>query len=432
MGRYEVKFQNGLECGGAYVKLLTESPEGIQAQEFSDKTPYTIMFGPDKCGATNKVHFIFRHKNPISKEYEEKHLSAAPTARISKLSTLYTLIVRPDQTYEIKINDESVKSGSLLEDFVPAVNPPEEIDDPNDSKPADWVDTAKIADPEASKPEDWDEDAPREIEDDDAEKPEDWLDDEPDLIPDPEATKPDDWDDEEDGDWVAPTVPNPKCIDASGCGKWTRPTKKNPAYKGKWTAPMIDNPEYKGVWKPARIANPNFFKDASPSTFEKIGGIGFELWTMQNDILFDNIYIGHSESDAGKFAKETWGVKYPVEKALEDIEKPKISDDVFDGSWKSDPVKFVTQLVTRFIELARIDPVAAFKIMPGTGGGLVAGTVTAIALLGGLIGLLMAPVPPLFRLGCLIVVETESGSQETCCKEGGCASKGSAYCRGEG
>ena len=353
------------------------------------------MFGPDKCGATNKVHFIFRHKNPISKEYEEKHLIAAPTARISKLSTLYTLIVRPDQTYEIKINDESVKSGSLLEDFTPAVNPPEEIDDPNDSKPSDWVDTAKIADPEAKKPEDWDEDAPREIEDEDAAKPDDWLDDEPDLIPDPEATKPDDWDDEEDGDWVAPTVANPKCIDASGCGKWTRPMKKNPAYKGKWTAPMIDNPEYKGVWKPSRIANPNFFKDMSPSTFEKMGGIGFELWTMQNDILFDNIFIGHSESDAAKFAKETWGVKYPVEKALEDIEKPKISDDVFDGSWKSDPVKFVTQLVTRFLELARIDPVAAFKIMPGTGGGLVIGTATVIALLGGLIGLLLAPVTTL-------------------------------------
>ena len=104
----------------------------------------------------------------------------------------------------------------------------------------------------------------------------DWLEDEPELIPDPEATKPDDWDDEEDGDWVAPTIANPKCIDASGCGKWIRPMKKNPAYKGKWTSPMIDNPEYKGVWKPRRIANPGYFKDASPSTFEKVGGIGFE------------------------------------------------------------------------------------------------------------------------------------------------------------
>lgn len=47
--QYEVKFQNGLECGGAYIKLLSEDAKGIDAEEFSDKTPYSIMFGPDKC-----------------------------------------------------------------------------------------------------------------------------------------------------------------------------------------------------------------------------------------------------------------------------------------------------------------------------------------------------------------------------------------------
>jgi calnexin len=76
------------------MKLLTESEKGVHAEEFSDKTPYTIMFGPDKCGATNKVHFIFRHKNLKTGEYEEKHMNSAPSAKITKLSTLYTLIVR--------------------------------------------------------------------------------------------------------------------------------------------------------------------------------------------------------------------------------------------------------------------------------------------------------------------------------------------------
>ena len=33
----------------------------------------------------------------------------------------------PDQTFEILINDESARTGSLLEDFDPAVNPPAEI-----------------------------------------------------------------------------------------------------------------------------------------------------------------------------------------------------------------------------------------------------------------------------------------------------------------
>jgi hypothetical protein len=28
---------------------------------FHDKTPYTIMFGPDKCGSDAKLHFIFRY-----------------------------------------------------------------------------------------------------------------------------------------------------------------------------------------------------------------------------------------------------------------------------------------------------------------------------------------------------------------------------------
>ena len=39
--------------------------------------------------------------------------------------------------------------------------PPQEIDDPTDSKPEDWVDTPKIPDPDAVKPDDWDESAPQ-------------------------------------------------------------------------------------------------------------------------------------------------------------------------------------------------------------------------------------------------------------------------------
>ena len=46
--------QDSLNCGGAYMKLLQENKE-LHAEEFSNATPYVIMFGPDKCGATNKV-----------------------------------------------------------------------------------------------------------------------------------------------------------------------------------------------------------------------------------------------------------------------------------------------------------------------------------------------------------------------------------------
>ncbi|KAF9327892.1 hypothetical protein BG006_008863 [Podila minutissima] len=360
--QYEVKAQQGLECGGAYMKLLTDSPEGIKFKEFSNDTPYTIMFGPDKCGGTNKVHFIFRHKNPITGAYEEKHLQSAPMAKVNSLTNLYTLIVKPDQTFEIKINGEQVSSGSLLENFQPPVNPPKEIDDPKDSKPADWVEVAKIADPKAKKPADWDEDAPARIVDEKATKPADWLEDEQAEVSDPEAVKPEDWDDEEDGDWIAPSVPNPKC-EKNGCGKWVRPMISNPAYKGKWSAPMIDNPAYKGVWAPRKIPNPSFFEDKHPSNFDKIGAVGFEIWTMQKDILFDNIYIGHSEKDAEALAAETWEIKHATETKLEEKANPRPKEPEA-LSFKKDPIKFVTHHLQDFIELVREDPMNAIHHRP--------------------------------------------------------------------
>ncbi|KAG0320608.1 hypothetical protein BGZ99_004406 [Dissophora globulifera] len=361
--QYEVKAQQGLECGGAYMKLLTDSPEGIKYKEFSNETPYTIMFGPDKCGSTNKVHFIFRHKNPITGEYEEKHLQSAPLAKVNTFSNLYTLVVKPDQSFEIRINGDVASTGSLLESFQPPVNPAKEIEDPKDSKPADWVEEAKIADPKATKPADWDEDAPARILDESATKPSDWLDDEEAEIPDPEAVKPDDWDEEEDGDWIPPTVPNPNCQD-HGCGEWVRPFISNPAYKGKWSAPLIDNPAYKGVWAPRKIPNPSFFEDLHPSNFEKIGAVGFEIWTMQKDILFDNIYIGHSIADAEALAAESWEIKYASEKRQEEIANPKPKNAGGIPDFKEDPVGFLVGHLRDFIELAREDPMNAIHSRP--------------------------------------------------------------------
>ena len=49
-----MRFQKKQECGGAYVKLLADSPT-LDLNEFGDKVEYTIMFGPDKCGTDGKV-----------------------------------------------------------------------------------------------------------------------------------------------------------------------------------------------------------------------------------------------------------------------------------------------------------------------------------------------------------------------------------------
>ncbi|EGF83327.1 hypothetical protein BATDEDRAFT_84872 [Batrachochytrium dendrobatidis JAM81] len=359
--QYEVKLQNGLECGGAYIKLLSYNDK-YQADSFEDKTPYTIMFGPDKCGTTNKVHFIFRHKNPLTGELEEKHLSSPPTAKIDTNTNLYTLIVRPDQTFDLLINNVSASSGSLFENFSPPVNPAAEIDDPSDRKPMDWDDNPKISDPAASKPADWDENAPMEIPDETASEPADWLTNEPLTIPDPTIKKPEDWDDEEDGEWTAPLVANPKCETVSGCGKWQRPLIKNPAYKGKWVAPFIDNPKYKGMWAPRKVANPHYFNDKTPSNFGKIGAIGIELWTMTNGIQFDNIYVGHSADDAKKLAEETWAVKYKIESAAEKVEK------VEKGPGALDKAKQFAEILKdqslEFVARVQESPLDAVKEMP--------------------------------------------------------------------
>ena len=73
------------------------------------------MFGPDKCGSENKIHFILRRFNPISKEHEEKHLVNTPMSRTGKLSTLYTLILKKNQDFEIRINGEVAKAGNLIQ-----------------------------------------------------------------------------------------------------------------------------------------------------------------------------------------------------------------------------------------------------------------------------------------------------------------------------
>jgi len=53
---------------GCYISLRL-----FPQAQFGDKTAYSIMFGPDKCGLSSKIHFIVRFKNPVTGEVEEKH-----------------------------------------------------------------------------------------------------------------------------------------------------------------------------------------------------------------------------------------------------------------------------------------------------------------------------------------------------------------------
>ena len=118
---------------------------------------------------------------------------------------------------------------------------------------------------------------------------------------------------------LAPKVDNEKCKEGPGCGKWTPPMIDNPKYKGKWRAPMIPNPKYQGKWEPRKIPNPEYFDETNPfSKLTTFSSIGLELWSMTENIYFDNFLITNDEAAATSFAKESWEVKHNLELAKAD------------------------------------------------------------------------------------------------------------------
>ncbi|KAG9340178.1 hypothetical protein JZ751_021903 [Albula glossodonta] len=308
--QYEVLFQNGIDCGGAYIKLLSDSSQ-LRLSYFNDATPYSIMFGPDKCGSIYKVHFIICDIDPLMAVRQERH-ARQPDVDLTEYFTdrkphIYTLYLHPDHSYEIFIDQSLISKGNLLEDMDPPLGPPSEILDPNDKKPEDWDDRPHIPDPMATKPLDWDENAPALIPDPSVQRPPGWLEEELPLIPNPEAQRPYDWDDEMDGEWEAPQIPNPACLQAIGCGPWSPPLISNPAYKGKWNPPMVKNPGYQGLWQPRTIPNPAASEDPQPVQLHPVAAVGLELWSVTGGVLFDNILLCDDLEVARRWTKDTWG-----------------------------------------------------------------------------------------------------------------------------
>lgn len=105
---------------------------------------------------------------------------------------------------------------------------------------------------------------------------------------------------------------------------------------------------------------------------------------MSKDILFDNIYIGHSIEDAEKFKADTFDIKHPAEKAEEEATKPKSEDKPKSPSdlvFQDDPVLYVKEKLNLFVEIAKRDPVEAIKFVPEVAGGIGVLAVTIIAIL---------------------------------------------------
>lgn len=119
---------------------------------------------------------------------------------------------------------------------------------------------------------------------------------------------------------------------------------------------------------------------------------------MDKDILFDNIYIGHSVEDAAKFADETFFEKHPIEQLLELAEKPKEADKPIkspsDLVFMDDPVTYVKEKLDLFFTIAQNDPIQAIKFVPEAAGGLAAAFVTLIAIIVGIVSASGSSAPP--------------------------------------
>eukprot|EP00948_MAST-09A_sp_MAST-9A-sp1_P002285 g2285.t1 len=259
--QYTVKHGQSIDCGGGYIKLLPK----IDQASFSGDAPYAIMFGPDICGGTKKTHVIFGYdKTHGSGDRKNVEMKRTVQCKSDTLTHLYTLIVKADGTYEVKIDGKSEQSGELKDDW--DFLEPKQIPDPAESKPSDWVDEKMIPDPEDKKPEGWD--------------------DIPEEIPDPEASQPEDWDEEDDGEWEPPMIPNPE-------------------FKGEWKPKMIDNPDYKGEWEHPLIDNPDYeHDDQLHHVCSPCSHVGFELWQVKSGTQFDHIMVTDSVEEAEQEAEE--------------------------------------------------------------------------------------------------------------------------------
>ncbi|KAK4762354.1 hypothetical protein SAY86_008122 [Trapa natans] len=270
--QYSIKFEQDIECGGGYIKLLSGF---VNQKKFGGDTPYSLMFGPDLCGSqTKKLHLIISYQGqnyPLKKDLQ---------CETDKMTHFYTFILRPDASYSILVDNRERDSGSMYTDW--DILPPRKIKDVKAKKPADWDDREYIEDPNDIKPEGYDS-IPAEI-------------------PDPNAKEPDTWDEDEDGVWKSPKI-------------------SNPAYKGPWKRKKIKNPNYKGKWKTPWIDNPEFEDDPDLYVLKPIKYVGIEIWQVKAGSVFDNILICDDPDYAKQVVEEVFVNREAEKEAFEAAEK---------------------------------------------------------------------------------------------------------------
>jgi calreticulin len=217
-----------------------------------------------------------RHARARSKDGKNHLTKKDIPCETDELTHLYTLLLKPDNSYEVLVDTVSRHNGTLYEDF--DILPAKTIKDPDATKPEDWDERERIPDETDVKPEGYDDIPPK--------------------ITDPDAAKPEDWDDEDDGEWEPALIPNPDYK-----GPWVQKTLENPAYKGRWVAPDIANPAFKD--------EPELY------AFKDLAAVGIELWQVKAGSLFDNVLVTDDAAYAAQVAAATWGASKDGEKAAQ-------------------------------------------------------------------------------------------------------------------
>uniref|UniRef100_A0A8C7I600 Calreticulin n=1 Tax=Oncorhynchus kisutch TaxID=8019 RepID=A0A8C7I600_ONCKI len=253
--QFTVKHEQNIDCGGGYIKLF---PADLDQADMHGDSNYNIMFGPDICGpATKKVHVIINYKG-------KNHLIRKDIrCKDDEYTHLYTLILNPDNMYEVKIDNKKVESGSLEEDW--DILPPKKVKDPEAVKPDDWDERERMEDPDDKKPE-------------------------------------------------PPMVSNPDYKDTDNV---------TVAFPGEWKPRRIDNPDYKGKWLHPEIDNPDYSADSEIYRFDSIGVIGLDLWQVKSGTIFDNFLITDDATLAEEVGNETWGQTKDPEKKMKESQEEK-------------------------------------------------------------------------------------------------------------
>uniref|UniRef100_G3T332 Calreticulin-3 n=1 Tax=Loxodonta africana TaxID=9785 RepID=G3T332_LOXAF len=255
--QYTVKHEQKMDCGGGYIKVF---PADVDQKNLNGKSQYYVMFGPDICGFDiKKIHVILYFKN----QYHSNKKSIR--CKVNALEPKSTLILRPDLTYDVKVDGQSIESGSIEYDW--------------------QLTSLKKMEKSSAESKDWDQ-----VTDS---KTQDW---EKHFL-DASASKPSDWNSELDGDWPGPML-------------------QKPPYQDSLKLEGID----KDVWLHQNMRSTNYLTEYDLSEFENIGAIGLELWQVRSGTIFDNFLITDDEEYAENFGKATWGETKGPEREMDAIQ----------------------------------------------------------------------------------------------------------------